>query len=81
MEMLFPVAWLDKISSSDSRRRTNRQVQTEDELRRELTTHKQKFIGTILQSCAALTHYMSREVLKSLAPQFLELSLYVETMI
>jgi len=57
MEMLFPLRWLDQKDERDSR--TNREIQIENEIRRELLTQKQHFMGTISQMCAALTHYMS----------------------
>ncbi|THV04314.1 alpha/beta-hydrolase [Dendrothele bispora CBS 962.96] len=67
MEMLFPMSWLAQIDENDTAKRTNREVQMNNELRREMLSKKQRLIGSLSQSCAALTHHLSLKRLRMIS--------------
>jgi len=66
-EMLFPVAWLEEKAEGDPHGRTNREIETENFLKRYYTTRPQPFIGVISQMAAGLTHRVSGERLREIS--------------
>ncbi|KAF8665599.1 hypothetical protein AX16_000056 [Volvariella volvacea WC 439] len=56
LEMLYPKTWLAQKSETDSKGRTNAEVETENFLRRITITKPQQFHGHISQMIAGLTH-------------------------
>ncbi|KAI0361926.1 alpha/beta-hydrolase [Trametes cingulata] len=67
LEMIFPKKWLDSKSEADPQGRTNREVETEDFIRRTKFTRSQTFFGSISQMAAALTHHVSPDQLRKIS--------------
>ncbi|KAF9653124.1 alpha/beta-hydrolase [Thelephora ganbajun] len=67
LETLFPVAWLGAKVEGDPRGRTNREIETENFLKRYYTARPQPFIGVISQMAAGLTHRVSGDRLREIS--------------
>ncbi|KAF9792418.1 alpha/beta-hydrolase [Thelephora terrestris] len=65
--VLFPTAWLEAVAKGDPRGRTNRQIETENFLKRFYAARPQSFIGVISQMAAGLTHRVTGDRLKEIS--------------
>lgn len=54
--ILFPEAWLEAKAEGDLRGRTNREIETENFLKRYYAARPQPFVGVVSQMAAGLTH-------------------------
>jgi len=65
--MMFPATWLEGKAEGDARGRTNRDIETENLLKRHHTARPQPFIGAISQMAAGLTHRVSEDRLREIS--------------